>query len=67
MPMNSPRWVPLNLTGVLTREVVLLHESGRVSGSFDLMVGRCWGFEVDVERAAPASAWCGRIWLKSCR
>ena len=42
--------------------IVLLHESGRVSGSFGL---RVWsvvdGFEVDVERAAPSRDWWGRI------
>ena len=46
---------------------VLLHESGRVSGSFDLRSDRCGGLRWTSSGRLPASEWWGRTVLKSCR
>ena len=50
------------------RAVVLLHESGRVSGSGCLGVGGVWeGWRWTSSGRRPASERCGRTVLKSCR
>lgn len=48
--------------------LVLLQESGRVSGSASLGVGGVWQAARWTSRGRrPSSVWCGRTVLKSCR
>ena len=58
----------LYAVGLTPGERVMLHESGRVSGSFSLGVGGVWQACRWTSRGLlPSSVWWGRTVLKSCR